>query len=214
MALNAKNITVGAGRLYIASVGDALPDYATVAASGGRLYTAFDADSNWRDLGYTDGGVEVGYEPTYSDISVDQLKDAAKVFLESETMSFSTSLLEATLENLILAWGRTEANDLTRTDANNGTFTIGVGRDVACEYQVAIMVPGPGTEATCDADGNPVTVERLYVGNRIVSVDGSTHGYRRSEATMFPVNFRALPYDQAPAGEEYGKVQDVQIVSA
>lgn len=214
MSLSATNITVGAGRLYIASVGDALPDYASVAASGGRLYTAFDADANWRSLGYTDGGVEVGYEPTYSDIQVDQLKDAAKVFLESETMSFSTSLVEATLENLILAWGRNESDSLTRTDANNGTFTLGVGRDVACEHQIAIMVPGPGSTASCDSGASVTTVERIYVGNRIVSVDGSTHGYRRSEATMFPVNFRALPYDQASAGEEYGKVQDVEIVSA
>lgn len=207
MAQDTKNIVVGAGRLYIAEVGVALPaGYNTDGASG--VNAAFEsASGDWRELGFTDGGVEVGYEPTYSDINVDQFKDAARVFLESETMTFSTSLMETTLENLVLAWGRSEANDLVRTDANNGTFSIGVGGDVACEYKIAVVVPAPGTEASCI--GTAAEVKRLYVGNRIVSVDGSTHGYRRTEATMFPVNFRALPDSAATAGEEYGKVEDI-----
>lgn len=216
MALNTNNITIGAGRLYIAPSGAdvaAPSNLDTVAASGGRLYTAFDTDSNWRDLGFTDGGVEVGYEPTYSDVSVDQWKDAAKVFLESETMTFSTSLVEATLENLILAWGRSESSDLA-VNGDVQTFSLGTGRDVACEYTFAFVVPAPGSTAVCDDSGTPVVVERLYLANRIVSVDGSTHGYRRTEATMFPVNFRALPSSNATAGQEYGIVEDYTLGSA
>lgn len=222
MAQDTNNLVVGAGRLFIAPTGTALPaGYDASGASGILLGDVFNDDAAWSDLGFTDGGVEVGYEPTYSDINVDQFKDAAKVFLESETMSFSTSLMEATLENLIVAWGRKEGDSLAVSTVNvandKKTFSIGIGGDVACEYKVAIIVPAPGTEAACD--GTAKFVQRLYVGNRIISVDGSTHGYRRTEATMFPVNFRALPYvdpvDPATtAGKEYGIVEDLTYTPA
>ncbi len=204
-----KNIVVGAGTLYIANVGDALPTFNT---TGGSVKTDFTNDANWRDLGYTTDGTEVSYEPTYSDVNVDQLKDAAKVFLEQETMRFSTSLTEATLENIILAMGRSN-NSLVRTDVNNGTFSIGIGSDVACEYQLAVVGPAPGTVLDCETPANDVNVERIYVAYRVVSVEGSTHSLTRSGATMFPVTFRALPYDAAAAGEEYGKIVDREITT-
>lgn len=208
--LQVKNIIVGSSRIYLASVGTALPTFNT---TGGSVKNDFAADANWDDLGFTSEGLQVAYEPTYSDIPVDQYKDAAKVFLESETMNFSTTLMETTLENLAVAWGRNQASSIA-VDGETKTFSLGVGPDVACEYSIAVVGPAPGSVADCDADGNPVVVERVYNAFRVISVEGSTHSLSRTEATMFPVTFRCLPYDMAPAGAEYAQIHDYNVSAA
>lgn len=208
MALQKNNIIVGAGRLYLASVGEALPTFNT---TGGSVKTDFEADANWTDMGFTSEGVEVAYEPTYSDIDVDQYKDAAKVFLEAETMNFGTTLMEATLENLAVAWGRL-GSDIT-VDGPTKTFSIGLGPDVACEYGLVVVGPAAGSEADCDPDGNPIVVERIYQAYRVISVEGSTHSLQKTGATMFPVTFRCLPYE-APEGSRYANVLDYNVTEA
>lgn len=208
--LTVENIIVGSGRLYIASVGTALPTFNT---TGGTVKNDFEADANWTDVGFTAEGLTVAYEPTYSDIAVDQFKDAAKVFLESETMNFSTTLMEATLENLAVAWGRNQAASIA-VNGETKTFSIGIGPDVACEYALAVVGPAPGSVADCDPDGNPIVVERVYHANRVISVEGSTHSLSRTEATMFPATFRSLPDPTAPAGAEYAQVHDYNVTNA
>lgn len=206
MAITTNNIIVGPGDLYIADdLTTALP---SLGSSSQTIREALDADSTWRHLGATEGGVELAYEPTYSDILIDQYKDAARLFLEQQTFNFSTSLMESTLENLVLAWGYdTNAHDTagTPSDGISGKFNLGVLGEDPCEYQIAIVSKGVGGQPSC-APGS--SVERCYVARRVVSVTGATLGLRRTEATMFPVTFRMLPYDQATEGEEYGYIFD------
>src|SRR5690349_665488 len=98
-----KNIIVGAADIYIGPSGaDAAP-----AVSGTTSYrTTVAADANWRNVGYTQDGLEISNDPSYTDVPVDQLLDAAKIFQDGMGVSLSTSFAEATLENLIVAWGQ------------------------------------------------------------------------------------------------------------
>lgn len=210
MAFDTKNLVVGAGTLYIAEVGVALPTYPTDGAS---VKTVFESDAGWTNLGFTTDGVEVAYEPTYSDVNVDQVFDAARLFLESETFNFSTSLQEATLENLITAWGR-NAGDALVVSAASKKFTVKASNPVPCEYQIAIVGPAPGSSQDCiDGDGT-VLVERIYNAFRVVSVTGSTHSMQRTGETTFPVTFRALPYFADNPDGEYATIEDYNVTEA
>lgn len=191
MALNKNNLIVGAGRIFMAPVDEPLPAF----ASGTRYKdTMAGPNSGWVDLGFTTDGVEVAYDPTYTDITVDQYKDAAKVFLDTETMSFGTTLQEATLENLAVAWGREQGADIEYAP-DRKTFTIRPGGDVACEYSLVVVGPAPGTEVDCSPEGGSTVIDRVYQAYRVISVDGSTHTLARTDATGFPVSFRCLPHE-------------------
>ena len=182
MARQVKNILVGVGTLAVSSELD--PDGTPTGAGPA-------------DIGFTVDGVEITYEPDFVDITVDQLGDAAKMIEQSHKVMLKTTLAEATLANLAIAWGRSDA--ALEIDANGAgfhTFSIGVnstGKPV--ERQLVFTGKNP--------DGG----DRVYTVNRAVSVASSAHSYKRGEATLFPVEFRVLP-DANATGAEYGTIED------
>lgn len=215
MPVQTTNIIVGPGNLFIAErTGGAFPALPDFTTPSGTAYAAFEATggaaSAWTYLGATEGGVELSYEPTYTDINIDQYKDAARQFLETQTINISTTLMESTLANLIYVWGFEANTHLVDTvtpsaDGISQTFNLGILGEDPCEYAVGVVSKGVGTQPNCVPGTG---VERVYVARRVVSVQGSTFGMRRTEATMFPVTFRLLPDDTAPANEEYGTIFD------
>jgi hypothetical protein len=66
----------------------------------------------WRDVGYTNNGLEVSYEPSYGDVIVDQLLDAARLFKQSIRVTLKTELAEGTLENMALAFWSSQIQSL------------------------------------------------------------------------------------------------------
>src|SRR5687768_11847985 len=96
-----KNIIVGAASLFIGPSGTTAP--AVVGTTSYR--TTMAGAAGWRDVGYTQDGLEVATDPSFADVEVDQLLDAAKIFKDGMGLSVSTTLAEATLENLLVAWG-------------------------------------------------------------------------------------------------------------
>lgn len=191
MALEARKVLVGAGRLYI----DADGPPAINATTGLPTFPTGAPGADWKELGYTQGGLEVAFEPDYLEVEADQSKSPVAYVNQGLMVSFSTSLVEATLENLIVAWGfADEALSTTGT-----TFRIG-DPDQPIERSVLVVGKGP----TADDD---TPVERLYYARRAISIEGSNHGVRRTEATVFPVTFRLLPVPEY-AHAEYGAVID------
>lgn len=211
MAVDVKNIIVGAGDLFIAErTGGAKaadPDFAVVGQTAFEIY---EGDANWTHLGATEGGVELSYEPTYTDINIDQFKDAARLFLETQTVNVSTTLMESTLANLVYVWGFEASTHYTSaafstTDGKGDEFSLGILGEDPCEYSLAVVAKGIGVQPNCIPG---TEVERIYVANRVVSVTGSTFGLRRTESTMFPVTFRLLPDADAAVNKEYAEIFD------
>jgi hypothetical protein len=62
-----------------------------------REYTRF------RNVGYTNNGLEIAFAPDFGEVMVDQLLDTAKIFKQGMKVTLKTTLAEATLENLLLA---------------------------------------------------------------------------------------------------------------
>lgn len=182
---------MGAGNLYVASPGD------TYWATFNTLPQTT-LDTNGSHLGATMDGVEVAYEPDYTDIVVDQLKDAAIIYQNGFRVTVRTNLAEATLTNLKMVWGLPDS--AYSTNAGTATLNITVPEDEPVERQLVVFGRSPNSTASA-------LKRRKYFCRRIVAVDTSSHALKRAEATMFPVAFRILA-DPNYSVAQYGFIED------
>ena len=240
MATSTKNIIVGAADLFISNIGgDSRPatDNTTLAGilpSGSSARTGLLQSSDYREVGYTSTGFEVSYEPSYGEVMVDQLLDAARLFKQTLKVVLKSELTEGTLENLTLSWGQMDSYYVNTTgSAINAVPTYSAVKVQSADQAGATLNLAAGAlgdapvERTLIAVGNAPAYtkgsnfgtaaaqtgrqkERVYVARRVVSMDTTAHGLKRDSATVFPVTFRCLPDDRSNsyAGSEYGVVID------
>ena len=238
MATSTKNIIVGAADLFISNIGgDSRPatDNTTLAGilpSGSSARTGLLQSSDYREVGYTSTGFEVSYEPSYGEVMVDQLLDAARLFKQTLKVVLKSELTEGTLENLTLSWGQMDSYYVNTTgsainavptysavkvqsaDQAGATLNLAAGAlgDAPVERSLVAIGNAPGnigTEAT-PVDVSATTMkERIYVARRVVQVEVTSHALKRDTATVFPVQFRCLPDDKDDYdGAEYGVIVD------
>lgn len=155
------------------------------------------------DLGFTSDGVEVTFEPSIVDVKIDQLGDAAKVIQDSVKVMVKTTLAEATLDNLAVAWGYSNQNDIVDTVGQTGYVA-----NQRVLHLGAFLDARPVERSIRFKGHSPEGLDRTYVCRRAMSVSSSTHSYKRSTATLFPVEFRILP-DSSQTGSEYGTITDI-----
>lgn len=220
MAYKVKNIIVGAAAVYV-SVKDstlstfwgsndqtivALPTLTAATPAG----PALEASTEWRHVGLTTDGVEFAYEPDFGEVEVDQMMDAAKMFKQGQTASVNTTLAEATLTNLVFAWG--QANDTLAAaaapDATEGEelgISSGALYDEPVERSLVFVGPAPRSASNKKR-------ERVYHVRRALNVESSSHSLAKTDATSIPVSLRLLP-DPFYAKKEYGIIRD-RVVSA
>jgi hypothetical protein len=240
---NAKNILVGAARVWIsAGAGQYRPaltsanfPYQIADGVGTNLTTASNTSVNvflgstgsgfWRDIGYTSNGVEISYEPSYSDVMVDQLLDAARLFKQAVKVTMRTEFDEGTLENIHVVFGQNEqflnsagnnADILTDIKTTGGSaqhlnIQAGAIGDAPTERSLVFVGVAPGFQGETIAQPVSVTTsvgtgttlnsaatikkERVYVARRAVQTETVTHSLKRDGVTVFPVSFRCLPED-------------------
>lgn len=157
------------------------------------------------DVGATNGGVEISWEPDMVDIEIDQYGDAAKVIQSKVKVMVKTTLAEATLNNLATAWSYDNVTGGADVKSNNdgaNTKTLLFGTQSVYPFEYALQITGnaPGSTAS-------VTKTRKFNTKRAVSFTSSMLSMKRAEASMFEVSFRILPVT-ADAGYEYGKIID------
>lgn len=207
MAYAVKNIIVGAAAMYVSVIDSTNPAFYPSGSVAGvplpaltanvTAVTALEAATpNWRSAGYTDGGIEVSYEPDFGEVQVDQLLDSARLFKQGMKVSVNTTLVEASLLNLLLTWGQQTSS------LSGSTLTISGGAlgDDPVERSLAFVGPAPKSPTN-------VKSERLYYVRRALQVNTSAHSLARSDATKFPVSFRLLPEAYA-SGSDYGSITE------
>ena len=225
MAYNsAKNILVGASPLYISNSDSTVTGYVentepgqlkvatgssgankdgVPAFSGSASYrTTLDAaqataGNAYRNVGYTNNGLQITYNPTYDSVTVDQLLDTAKLFKSAMEVMIATEMAEGTLENVLVIFGQGQST-LTNAGATLGLEAGSLGVQPTERQLVAI-----GQAPTVTSS----TTERIYYARRVLSVQQSQFSLARNTPTTFPVTFRLLP-DAAYSGSEYGKIID------
>jgi hypothetical protein len=151
----------------------------------------------YRNVGYTNNGLQITYNPSYGSVTVDQLLDTAKLFKESMEVMIATEMAEGTLENILVVFGQ------GKSTLNSGVLGLEAGALGAAptERQLIAVGQAPTTSSA--------TSERVYYARRVLSVQQSQFSLARNAASTFPVTFRLLPSgDSAYAGQEYGKIID------
>jgi hypothetical protein len=236
---NAKNILVGASPLFLSVKDSTTAGYAAVenaepgsAAAGafvtGTSYTDTlnSNDDKYRNVGYTNNGLQITYNPTYGSVTVDQLLDTAKLFKESMEVMIATEMAEGTLENVLVVFGQgdaatseTPANDVieanntiienSSTVGNTYRKTLGIAAGALGIAPVERQLIAVGQAPTQYGATSVTSAERVYYARRVLSVQQSQFSLARNNPTTFPVTFRLLPSGlSAYAGQEYGKIID------
>lgn len=152
------------------------------------------------DLGATQDGAELAWEPDMVDIEIDQFGDAARVVTSKIKVSLKTKLAEGTLENLARAWNYSVADEITTVAGVSKTLNVGIQSVYPVENAIRLVGTAPGSTAT-------VELARTYNCNRVIQYSSSSHMLKRAENTAFPVDFRLLP-DPSKTGAEYGTIVD------
>lgn len=222
IAGNAKNILVGASPLFLTVEDSTVAGYVEnlepgVANAGtsarNTKVPAFESTSSYiptlnaldttpgvngaayRNVGYTNNGLQITYNPTYDSVTVDQLLDTAKLFKSAMEVMIATEMSEGTLENVLVVFGQKGST------LNNGTLGLEAGALGAAPTERQLIAVG---QAPTTATPNS---ERVYYARRVLSVQQSQFTLARNTPTTFPVTFRLLP-DAAYTGSEYGKIID------
>jgi hypothetical protein len=212
---NAKNILVGASPLYV-SVKDStdttyvenlldIPTGGITFAARTSAATTLAADAKVRNVGFTNNGLQITYNPTYDSVTVDQLLDTAKLFKSAMEVMIATEMSEGTLENILVVFGQTSGSLTTNGSGTSKLDTLGLEAGALgvapTERQLIAVGQAPTSSNT--------STERVYYARRVLSVQQSQFSLARSAPTTFPVTFRILPAgDSAYAGQEYGKIID------
>jgi hypothetical protein len=229
---NAKNILVGASPLFLSNIDINDADYIANAEAGVAITagattvgvpafasgTSYASTLNavnqtaglfgYRNVGFTNNGLQITYNPTYDSVTVDQLLDTAKLFKSAMEVMIATEMSEGTLENIVTVFGQsadsltTTGTGLTKVD----TLKIAAGSlgQAPTERQLIAIGQAPTAGSTSS--------ERVYYARRVLSVQQSQHSLARTTPTTFPVTFRLLP-DANYSGSEYGKIIDRVLVA-
>ena len=218
---NARNILVGAAPVYI-SVKDSTDVAYTenMLESGGialaartSARTTLDAaTTKFRNVGYTNNGLQITYNPTYDSVTVDQLLDTAKLFKSAMEVMIATEMTEGTLENVLVVFGQgsnTKTGSLTKGQSGpaDTSETLGLEAGALGIQPTERQLFAVGAAPTIDSASANINSERVYYARRVLSVQQSQFSLARNTPTTFPVTFRLLP-DARYAGSEYGKIID------
>ena len=137
-------------------------------------------------------------------MTVDQALDSVKMFKQGMRVSVNTTLAEATLENLIVAWGQQtgtlKASGTGATEQKTVAISGGNLGDDPVERALAFVGNAPK-----GASDNKKR-ERVYHLRRALQVESSAHSLSRTDATTFPVSFRCLPDSAFASGGDYGQI--------
>ena len=177
------------GSSYISTLNEVDTANSAVSASTGAAY---------RNVGYTNNGLQITYNPSYGAVTVDQLLDSAKLFKETMEVMIATEFAEGTLENVLGVFGQ-PASTLIGSTLGLAAGALG---EAPAERQLVAIGQAPTTAASSKT-------ERVYYARRVLSVQQSQFSLARNAASTFPVTFRLLPSgDTANAGKEYGTIVD------
>jgi hypothetical protein len=229
---NARNILVGASPLFLSTIDVNDADYienaeAGVAIPAGAKTVGVPAFATgvsyantlnavnqtaglfgYRNVGFTNNGLQITYNPTFDSVTVDQLLDTAKLFKSAMEVMIATEMSEGTLENIATVFGQ-PASTLTTTGTGTSkvdTLGLEAGALGAAPTERQLIAVGLAPTA------NSTASERVYYARRVLSVQQSQFSLARTTPTTFPVTFRLLP-DASYAGSEYGKIIDRVLVA-
>jgi hypothetical protein len=111
-AYAATNVLYGIGVLFTAPVGTAVPSDQNLGVGSSWV------SGGWNYIGATDQGVSLTFNPTTTDIRIEEQQTPVAALVDQVTMEITTSLSEETLANISLAWGNSGSVSVTAPGAS------------------------------------------------------------------------------------------------
>lgn len=111
-AYTATNVLYGVGVLFIAPVGTAVPSDQNLGVGSSWV------SGGWSYIGATDQGVSLTFNPTTTDIRIEEQQTPVAALVDQVTMEVTTSLSEETLANINVAWGNGGTVSVTAAGAS------------------------------------------------------------------------------------------------
>jgi hypothetical protein len=148
------NIIVGAAALFVTKDAASLDSTNVPTFIDGESYRetlSLRHTANYRNVGYTNNGLEISFAPDFGEVMVDQLLDTAKIFKQGMKVTLKTTLAEATLENLLLA--------IAGKTTDFGVLNYGTAVETS---QLAGLTAAPGTGSTGLTAATVVTTGTEY----------------------------------------------------
>jgi hypothetical protein len=207
----ATNIVTGAAVMFVGSsaLTSTTPTAIPTIASNSKAIDAIDASANFKNVGFTQDGLELSFEPNYNEVMVDQVLDAAKIFKTEMKAYAQCTLAEATLANVLIVLG-SQVADYSSTAVSSVDGVAGTGASVTYfDLNPGSLFDAP-VERTILWVGNPAgkaagdKKERIYAASRCMSMETVSISIKRDEASLLPVRFRLLADNNA----RYGRVYD------
>lgn len=190
--------------------------YAGQAAADTGFSTTGTTIPSLRNVGFTQNGISLSFQPDFGEVMVDQLLDVAKMFKQGMRVTLTTSFAEATLENLLLAIAGRTSDLVTGTVESFGLITLTTGLGTA-SATVGATFPGSGvTQAVAVTSGTvpgttaktlnltsgelgdyPIERGLIAVGPGLYSKDGQEAGNLsvNDQAERVYIAYRAISID-------------------
>lgn len=111
-AYTATNVLYGVGVLFTAPVGTAVPSDQNLGVGSSWV------SGGWSYIGATDQGVSLTFNPTTTDIRIEEQQTPVAALVDQVTMEVTTSLSEETLSNINIAWGNGGTVSVTAAGAS------------------------------------------------------------------------------------------------
>lgn len=149
----------------------------------------------WKQVGYTDDGIDLAYTPTIKDITVDETPTPVSKLLTGEKAVISAKLAEATLLNLSRAISASKFSDDTATAKS---ISVKVGTGALTYVMVGVQGPAPGTNLT-----------RIIIMYKALCQAAVAMKIQRKDKVVIPVQFEGLADSSKPVGEQLLEIVDI-----
>jgi hypothetical protein len=150
---------------------------------------------NGVDLGHTKGGVEVSYEPTHMDVTVDKYGETVvEKYLTGEKFTAKVPLAESTIANLRVAMPQSSF-----AGAANARVTIGASAGQSARADAAQLVLHPINEGTRAFD---IVMYKAYVADTVDLM------HKIDEVKVIECMFEALLDETKSDGNYLGLIGD------
>lgn len=185
MALNAANVRVGAGRIYMG---------VTPPAAGAALNISNGVPSSGTEVGLTEGESVFTYEVTYFEVMAEQSLAAVEVFATEESAQIEFTMKEYTQANIndflvaMVATANVAApGDASTMDIHEGGRILGLaaGAGEITLQAVVLVAPIPNTSGV-DQRFTYVLLNQAYQS------ESATAMYTKSSDTLLKVTFKAI----------------------
>jgi hypothetical protein len=179
----AAEVLVGSARLLVAPLGTTLP---TLDGTVDPVVW----DAAFKEVGYTEDGVTMAYNPTVKDIMVDEVMAPIRKLNDGEKCTIGAKLAQSTLENI----GR---------GISASTWTHHVADGTHAEYATLEVGSGQLAEFIIGVEGlAPNGYQRIIIAYRGMAQSNVSLTFKRSDKVLTPVEFGLLADSTKDPGKQ------------